>query len=200
MAVIGAPITELDTAAIAETASTDINSGLFDVIGNWNTIAPSTPPKKSAGENVPPKNPNPIQIEVSINFPNKRVTRQLRICCVVITDIKISVPNPKTSLNIIPHKPQANPAMTGACQVSIFIFDGMEPKNSINFIKIIATTAAKGPISARLTKISLISNGTADNRRGGLTIPISVAEKLAAIEEIASAATAFIEKCRNTVS
>ena len=33
-AVIGAPITELDTAAIPETARTESNSGLIDVTGN----------------------------------------------------------------------------------------------------------------------------------------------------------------------
>ena len=75
IAVIGAPITELETAAIPDTANTDNNSGFDDVMGNWKTIAPSTPPKKRAGENVPPKKPKPIQIEVSTNFPIKRIPR-----------------------------------------------------------------------------------------------------------------------------
>jgi len=70
----------------------------------------------------------------------------------------------------------------------------------INFIKHIAIMAAKGPIRAKLVNISLISNVIADNRRGGLTIPISFAKKFAAIDEIAKAATAFIEKCLKTVS
>ena len=47
----------------------------------------------------------------------------------------------------------------------------------INFIKHIAIMAAKGPIRAKLVNISLISNVIADNRRGGLTIPISFAKK-----------------------
>ena len=34
IAVIGAPITELETAAMPETARTDSKSGLSDVIGN----------------------------------------------------------------------------------------------------------------------------------------------------------------------
>ena len=75
IAVKGAPITELDTAAIPDTASTESKSGFEDVNGNWNTIAPKTPPKKRAGENNPPKNPNPIQMEVRISFPIKRAKR-----------------------------------------------------------------------------------------------------------------------------
>ena len=43
-------------------------------------------------------------------------------------------------------------------------------------MKIIATTAARGPIKVKLVKISLILNGIAVNNRGGLTTPISVAE------------------------
>ena len=49
IAVIGAPITELETAAIPDTARTDNKSGLKDVIGNWKIIAPKTPPKKRLG-------------------------------------------------------------------------------------------------------------------------------------------------------
>ena len=117
-----------------------------------------------------------------------------------MTDIKTSVPKPKTSLKTIPHIPQANPAIIGACQFLILILAGIVPVNRTNFIKSIATIAANGPIIPRLIIISPISKGIAVSRSGGLTIPISVAEKLAAIDEIASAATAFIEKCLKTVS
>ena len=77
---------------------------------------------------------------------------------------------------------------------------GMVPRKSTSFIKIIATIAANGPIIPKLMIMSPISNGIAVSKSGGLTIPISVAEKLAAIDEIARAATAFIEKCLKTVS
>ena len=66
--------------------------------------------------------------------------------------------------------------------------------------KDIQEVVASGPIIPKLTRISLISKGIALSKSGGLTIPISDAEKLAAIDEIARAATAFIEKCLNTVS
>ena len=100
----------------------------------------------------------------------------------------------------MPHRPHAKPAITGACQLFRFSFGGMDPRKRINFIKNIATIAAKGPIIAKLIKMLLILNEIAVSKRGGLTIPISVAEKLAAIDEIARAATAFIEKCLKTVS
>ena len=95
------------------------------------------------------------------------------------------MPKPKTSLKIIPHIPQANPAIIGACQFFIFILVGIVPVKSTNFIKKIATIAANGPIIPKLIIMSPISKGIAVSRSGGLTIPISVAEKLAAIEEIA---------------
>ena len=137
---------------------------------------------------------------VNINLPTKSAKRYFIFCSLVITDISVSVPKPKISLKIIPHNPQANPAISGACQGCNFIFDGIVPKKTINFIKHIAIMAAKGPIRAKLVNISLISNVIADNRRGGLTIPISFAKKFAAIDEIAKAATALIEKCLKTVS
>ena len=76
----------------------------------------------------------------------------------------------------------------------------MVPKKSTSFINKIAIIAANGPIIPKLIIISLISKEIAVSNRGGLTIPISVAEKLAAIDEMARAATAFIEKCLKTVS
>ena len=55
---------------------------------------------------------------------------------------------------------------------------GIVPVKSTSFIKRIATIAANGPIIPRLIIMSPISKGIAVSRSGGLTIPISVAEKL----------------------
>ena len=67
-------------------------------------------------------------------------------------------------------------------------------------IKTIATIAAIGPINVKLGNTSLISNGICSKSNEGLIKLISEAAKLAAIDEIAKAVTAFIEKCLNTVS
>ena len=119
-----------------------------------------------------------MQIAVKINLPIKRAKRYPNSCWPVITDIKTSVPKPKTSLKIIPHIPQENPAITGACQLFILILAGIVPRKITSFIKRIATIAANGPIITKLIMISLISKGIAVSKEEDL-IPISVAEKLA---------------------
>ena len=90
---------------------------------NEKLIAPKTPPKKRAGEKVPPKKPKPIHMLVRINFPTKRLKDNYMFCSEYYYDIKVSVPSPKISLKNIQLNRKQDPAIRGACQFLIF-FEG----------------------------------------------------------------------------
>ena len=85
------------------------------------------PPRNKAGENVPPKKPNPIQQLVNTNLHIKRSNKKEKSKFAVITLSNVLVPNPKTSSMNNPKIPQSMPAITGACQFKIPNFFGIDP-------------------------------------------------------------------------
>ena len=67
---------------------------------------------KSAGENIPPKSPNPMHAEVAIIFAMKRTTKETSTKLPLCIPETVLVPKPKISGMKIPIDPQNTAAST----------------------------------------------------------------------------------------
>ena len=112
-AVIGAPITELDKAAIPPTTKIACSSGAVPKTGIWKIIAPTVAPKNSEGEKTPPKSPKPRHIEVRNNLNISKSTINIRMLVEVIMSSTGDIPNPKTSGMKQPTTPHNTPGIIG---------------------------------------------------------------------------------------
>ena len=74
-------------------------------------IAPADAPMKSAGENIPPKSPNPMHAEVAIIFAMKRTAKERSTKLPLCISDTAPVPKPKISGMKIPIDPQKTAAI-----------------------------------------------------------------------------------------
>ena len=109
--VIGAPITAAPTAAIPLIERTVTIPENPNTDKRFPLIAPADAPMKSAGENIPPKRPNPMHAEVAIIFAMKRTTKESRTKLPLCISETVLVPKPKISGIKIPIDPQKTAAI-----------------------------------------------------------------------------------------
>ena len=113
IAVIGPPITELQTAAIPETARTALRLLSKFIIGKLKIILPAQTPINKAGDNTPPNKPNPIHKEVKIIFSISNDNKNIIPLFSVITFTIVSEPKPIASGKNKAVAPQITPGISG---------------------------------------------------------------------------------------
>ena len=158
IAVIGPPITELQTAAMPDTARTALRLSSKFTNGILKIIAPAHTPINNAGDKIPPNNPNPMQMEVNKILRNNNNIKKVKLLFWVITFTIVSDPSPIASGKNNATQPQITPGIIGLIKKLILELLANLVVNNNDFIKINAKIAEKKPTKNRLGKAENISN------------------------------------------
>ena len=113
MAVIGPPMTELQTAAMPETASTAFMLLSKLTKGMLKIILPAQTPINRAGDKIPPNKPKPIHKEVKKIFSISNNNKKTIPLFSVMTFTIVSDPRPITSGKNKAVLPQITPGING---------------------------------------------------------------------------------------
>ena len=128
-------MTELLTAAIAETAKIALRLPSIPKKGTLYNKAPVQAPISRAGEKTPPKRPNPIQSEDKKILETKINNKKIIVLFSVITFIIVSDPNPIAPGIKIPNPPHIRAGIKGLYLKSILDELEIFVLNNNDFIK-----------------------------------------------------------------
>ena len=143
---IGAPITAPVTAAIPLITKAGSNFSRTPITTNSSAItAPALAPTSIAGENTPPKKPNPKEIDVAMIFPSKIIIAKYNTNSPETASRTVPVPKPITSGTKWPIALRTTIAIAYLRNTFGKILTESLLKKIKVFIKIIATTPKSGP-------------------------------------------------------